>query len=43
MEELERLENSLFMLKMADRWESEDYRIADELRQEIKKLKEKLK
>lgn len=38
--ELEKLENRLFMLEMADRWEAEDYRIASELRAEIKRLKE---
>lgn len=38
--ELEKLEGALFMLEMADRWEAEDYRIANELRDKIKKLKE---
>lgn len=39
MSELERLEKNLFMLEMADHWDSEDYRIADELRKRIKELK----
>lgn len=39
MEELERLENALFVLEMADRWEAEDYRTANELREKIKKIK----
>lgn len=36
---LEQLENDYFMLQMQDTWTSEDYRYADELREEIKKLK----
>ena len=41
--ELQRLENNLFMLEMADRWEQEDYRIAQELRDGIKIIKERIK
>ena len=41
--ELHELENSLFMLEMADKWDSEDYLIANQLRQKIKDIKEKLK
>ena len=40
--ELHELENSLFMLEMADKWDSEDYIIANQLRQKIKDIKEKL-
>lgn len=36
---LEQLENDYFMLQMQDTWASEDYRYADELREEIKNLK----
>lgn len=36
---LEQLEKDYFMLQMQDTWTSEDYRYADELREEIKKLK----
>lgn len=36
---LEQLENDYFMLQMQDTWTSEDYRYADELREEIKNLK----
>ena len=43
MEELQKLKNRLFMLEMADRWEAEDYRIANELRAEIKNLERKIK
>lgn len=39
METLEDLEYKYFMLQMQDHWDSEDYRYADELREEIKKLK----
>lgn len=38
-ETLEQLENRYFMLQMQDRWDSSDYRFADELREKIKKLK----
>lgn len=40
-ETLEQLEQRYFMLQMADTWTSEDYRYADELREKIRKLKEK--
>lgn len=39
MKTLEELENDYFMLQMQDHWDSSDYRYADELREEIKKLK----
>ena len=39
MKTLEQLENYYFMLQMQDHWDSSDYRYADELREEIKKLK----
>ena len=42
MEELEKLENALFILEMADRWEAEDYKVANELREKIKKVKGEL-
>ena len=42
-ETLEELEEKYFMLEMQDTWSSRDYRYADELRQKIKKLREKNK
>lgn len=39
MEKLEELEHKYFMLQMQDHWESEDYRYADELKEQIRKLK----
>lgn len=42
MEKLEELEHKYFMLEMQDRWESSDYRYADELREKIRKLKEEM-
>jgi len=39
METLEELEHKYFILQMQDKWDSEDYRYADELREKIKKLK----
>lgn len=38
-ESLEELEEKYFILQMQDRWDSEDYRYANELREKIKKLK----
>lgn len=38
-ESLEKLEEKYFILQMQDRWDSEDYRYANELREKIKKLK----
>lgn len=38
-EKLEELEDKLFMLKMKDTWDINDYRYEDELIQEIRKLK----
>lgn len=40
-ETLEKLEQRYFMLQMQDTWDSNDYRYADELREKIRKLKEK--
>lgn len=39
METLEELEEKYFILKMQDKWDSNDYRYAEELREKIKKLK----
>ncbi len=36
---LDELENAYFMLQMCDRWDSSDYRYAEELREQIKKMK----
>ena len=37
---LEELEYDYFILRMQDYWSDEDYRYANELREQIKKLKE---
>lgn len=37
-ETLEELEKRYFMLEMQDRWESEDYRLARELREKIREV-----
>lgn len=42
MDKLKQLKDRLFMLEMADRWEAEDYKIANELRREIKELESSL-
>ena len=39
METLEELEKRYFLLEMQDTWTSEDYKYADELKEQIKKLK----
>lgn len=39
METLEQLEQRYFLLEMKDKWDSEDYKYAEELRGKIKKLK----
>jgi len=39
METLEQLEKAYFILEMQDKWDSEDYRYANELKEKIKKLK----
>ncbi len=39
MKTLEQLEKAYFILKMQDKWNSEDYRYADELKEKIRKLK----
>lgn len=36
---LEQLENDYFMLQMQDHWDSSDYKYADELAEEIRKVK----
>lgn len=41
-ETLEELEHQYFMLEMQDTWDSSDYRYADELREQIRKLKEEM-
>lgn len=41
-ESLEELEQRYFMLQMQDIWDSNDYRYADELREEIRKIKEEI-
>lgn len=41
-ETLEELEHQYFMLQMQDHWDSSDYRYADELREQIRKLKEEM-
>lgn len=38
MNELQNLKDKLFMLEMCDTWTSEDYRTAEDLRNEIWKL-----
>lgn len=40
-ETLEQLEQDYFMLNMKDRWDSSDYRYANQLEEKIRKLKEK--
>lgn len=39
METLEQLEHKYFILEMQDKWDSEDYRYAEELREKIKEVK----
>ena len=39
METLEQLENAYFILKMQDKWNSEDYKYANELKEKIRNLK----
>ena len=39
METLETLEKRYFLLEMQDNWTSEDYKYADELKEQIKKMK----
>ena len=39
MSELEQLEHKYFLLEMQDKWDSEDYKYANELKERIKKLK----
>ena len=39
MSELEILEHRYFLLEMQDKWDSEDYKYANELKEKIKKLK----
>ena len=39
MSELEQLEHKYFLLEMQDKWYSEDYKYANELKERIKKLK----
>ena len=39
METLEQLEQRYFILEMQDKWDSEEYKYANELKEKIKKLK----
>lgn len=39
METLEQLEHRYFLLEMQDKWDSEDYKYANELKEKNKKLK----
>lgn len=41
LEELEDLEQRYFILNMKDHWNSNDYRYAEKLREQIKEIKEK--
>lgn len=40
MDKLEELESKYFMLQMQDTWDESDYKYAQELREQIKKIKE---
>lgn len=40
MDELERLKEQLFLLDMKDRWDAEDFAMADTLRKQIRELEE---
>lgn len=40
METLKQLEHKYFLLEMQDKWNSEDYKYANELREKVRKLKE---
>lgn len=39
METLEQLEHRYFILEMQDKWDSEDYKYANELKEKIKEAK----
>lgn len=39
METLEQLEHRYFLLEMQDKWDSEDYKYANELKEKIKEAK----
>lgn len=39
---LEDLEQKYFILNMQDKWNAEDYKFADELKDKIKKVKEEM-
>ena len=39
MSELEQLEHKYFLLEMQDKWDSEDYKYANELKERFNKLK----
>ena len=39
METLEQLEKAYFILEMQDKWDSENYRYANELKEKIKEAK----
>ena len=40
--ELRKLEQKLFLLEMQDHWNANDFKYANELRSQIKELKEKM-
>lgn len=42
-QQLEKLENKMFMLQMIDHWSADDYRYSNELQKQIKEVKEKIK
>lgn len=42
-EELQELEDMYFRLNLVDTWQSEDYKLANELERKISKLKEEIK
>lgn len=42
METLKQLEYKYFLLEMQDKWDSEDYRYADELKEKIRKAREEI-
>lgn len=40
-ETLEQLEHKYFLLEMQDHWDNEDYKYANELKEKIKRVKER--
>ena len=39
---IERLENTLFMIEMKDRWTAKDYEMVDKIEREIEEIKKNL-